>query len=105
MPANPKYPKIQFRRATEAEFMSAGTVLASGEPGWATDSKVLKVGNGTSTWASLSGVGSAGGTTANMVLSTPPVGASGITNIVQISQANFNALGSYSPNTAYLIVG
>jgi hypothetical protein len=50
----------------------------------------------------LSGVGV---TPANAVLSTPPVGASGITNIVQISQATFNALGSYSPNTAYLIVG
>ena len=97
-----KYPKIQFRRATEAEFLSASTVLASGEPGWATDAIILKVGNGTSTWASLSGVGV---TPANAVLSTPPVGASGITNIVQISQANFNALGSYSPNTAYLIVG
>ena len=102
-----KYPKVQFRRATEAEFVAAGTVLASGEPGWATDSKTFKVGDGATSWASLSGVGTAGGTPANMVLSstTNIAGASGITNIVQISQANFNALGSYSPNTAYLIVG
>lgn len=107
MPANSKYPKIQLRRATEAEFISANTILASGEPAWATDSKTLKVGDGSTAWASLSGVGGAGGTPANMVLSTTTgiAGASGITNIVQISQANFNALGSYSPNTAYLIVG
>jgi hypothetical protein len=99
-----KYPKIQFRRATEAEFLSASTVLASGEPGWATDSKVLKVGNGLTSWASLSGVGVL---PTNVVFSTTTdiPNASGITNIVQISQANFNALGSYSPNTAYLIVG
>lgn len=105
--ANAKYPKITFRKATEAEFVAANTVLASGEPGWATDSKTFKVGDGVTTWASLSGVGTSGGTPANMVLSstTGITGASGITNIVQISQANFNALGSYSPNTAYLIVG
>lgn len=102
-----KYPKIQLRRDTEAEFISANTVLASGEPAWATDSKVLKVGDGVTTWVSLSGVGGAGGVPANVVLSntTGIAGASGITNIVQISQANFNALGSYSPSTAYLIVG
>ena len=99
-----KYPKIQFRRATEDEFLSASTVLASGEPGWATDSKVLKVGNGSTSWASLSGVGI---TPANMVSSIPALvpNSSGITNIVQISQSGFNELGSYGPNTAYLIVG
>jgi len=102
-----KYPKVQFKKATEAEFIAAGTVLASGEPGWATDSKTFKIGDGSTSWASLSGIGTYGGTPANMVFSTTTgiTGASGILNIVQISQANFNALGSYSPNTAYLIVG
>jgi hypothetical protein len=99
-----KYPKIQLRRDPEAEFISANTVLASGEPAWATDSKILKVGDGVTGWASLSGVGEI---PANVVLSktTEVPNSSGITNIVQISQTNFNALGSYSPNTAYLIVG
>lgn len=101
-----KYPKIQFRRATESEFVAANTVLASGEPGWATDSKTLKVGDGATTWSSLSGVASAGGIPANVVYSTTTgiAGASGVTNIVQISQSGFNALGSYSPSTVYLIV-
>jgi hypothetical protein len=52
----------------------------------------------------LSGVGI---TPANMVSSIPALvpNSSGITNIVQISQSGFNELGSYGPNTAYLIVG
>jgi hypothetical protein len=42
----------------------------------------------------------------NVVLSdfTNIVGASGINNIVQISQANYDALGSYDSNTIYFIV-
>ena len=101
-----KYPKIQFRRATEAEFVAANTILASGEPAWATDSKTLKIGNGSSNWSSLSGVATAGGIPANLVYSATGsiVGSSGVTNIVQISQSGFNSLGSYSPSTVYLIV-
>jgi len=104
--SSPKYPKIQFKRATSAEFVANGTVLASGEPGWATDSKTLKIGDGSTAWSSLSGVATAGGIPANVVYSTTTgIGtASGITNIVQISQSGFNNLGSYSPSTVYLIV-
>ncbi|NBO99243.1 MAG: hypothetical protein EBU90_03830 [Proteobacteria bacterium] len=101
-----KYPKIQFKRATEAEFVANSTVLASGEPAWATDSKTLKIGDGSTNWSALSGVATAGGVPANLVYSTTTgIGtASGVTNIVQISQSGFNNLGSYSPSTVYLIV-
>lgn len=98
-----KYPKILLKRGTEAEFIANNTILASGEPAWATDSKTLKVGDGSALWTSLEGVsgGTSGGITSN---TTGIPGASGITNIVQISQSAFSALTSYSANTVYLIV-
>ncbi len=44
---------IQMRRGTSAEWDAANPVLASGEPGYATDTDVLKIGNGTQTWQAL----------------------------------------------------
>jgi hypothetical protein len=49
----PAYYKIQVRRGTTAEWTAANPVLAIGEPGFDTDLKRLKFGNGTSTWAQL----------------------------------------------------
>lgn len=60
MSADKRYTTIQFRRGNNAEF--AGKILASGEPAFALDTSTLKIGDGTTTWASLSGlVGGAGG--------------------------------------------
>ena len=89
--------RIQFRRGTASEWVASNPVLDSSEPGYDTTNKVFKIGNGSTAWSGLP----------NMVMSNTSgiAGASGITNVVQISQANFNSLGSYSPNTAYLIVG
>jgi len=59
-----KYPTIKLRRDTEANFISENTILASGEPAFAIDSKVFKIGDGTSTWVQLTGItggGSGGG--------------------------------------------
>jgi|GEM_PF-2198048 len=46
---------IKLRRGTAAQWASANPVLSDGEPGFATDSGVLKVGDGTATWEELPG--------------------------------------------------
>lgn len=45
--------RIQYRRDTAANWTAANPVLALGEPGWETDTKRRKVGDGTTAWASL----------------------------------------------------
>jgi hypothetical protein len=45
--------QIQIRRGTAADWTSANPTLADGEFGYETDSRRLKVGNGSSNWASL----------------------------------------------------
>lgn len=45
--------KIKLRRDTAANWASANPVLALGEPGYDTTNNELRVGNGTSAWASL----------------------------------------------------
>ena len=47
------YTQIQLRRDTAANWTSADTVLASGEPGYETDTGNLKLGDGTTAWTSL----------------------------------------------------
>lgn len=48
------YIQFQFRRGTASEWTSANPVLASGELGLETDTKKIKVGDGSSDWANLS---------------------------------------------------
>ena len=71
--------KIQLRRGTSAEWNAssvAGTILGKGEPGYDTSSGVLKVGNGTGVWNSLSAItgggGGGGGGISNVVEDTTP---------------------------------
>lgn len=45
--------RMQQRRGTAAEWSAANPVLGAGEIGFETDTKVLKVGDGVSTWNSL----------------------------------------------------
>ena len=47
---------ITLRRGTSTEWSATNPVLASGEPGIDTTNNLLKIGNGTSNWSSLSGV-------------------------------------------------
>ncbi len=51
--------KIKLRRDTAANLSSV--VLASGEPAFATDTNVLKIGNGSAAFSALSQIGSTGG--------------------------------------------
>lgn len=45
--------KIQVRRDTAANWTSTNPTLAAGEQGWETDTKRMKVGDGTTAWTSL----------------------------------------------------
>ena len=53
--------RLQFRRGTYAEWAAANPILASGEPGYDITNKILKVGDGTTQFASLSGISGGGG--------------------------------------------
>ena len=48
--------KIQLRRGTAAEWTAANPILADGEMGLETDTKVMKVGDGITDWNSLTSV-------------------------------------------------
>lgn len=50
---NKQFSAIQLRRDTEPNFISRNPVLASGEPSFATDSFVFKIGNGSTPWVDL----------------------------------------------------
>jgi hypothetical protein len=45
---------IQLRRGTASQWTSANTVLTSGEVGFETDTRRIKIGDGTTEWNSLS---------------------------------------------------
>lgn len=89
------YAKILLRRGDEAEFLSANTILASGEPSFATDTKIIKVGDSVTSWADLP----------NTVISNVSgiTNASGVYNLVAMSQSDYDGLGSYDPKTIYFI--
>lgn len=50
---NKSFASVQIKRATNAQFAASNIILASGEPGYATDTRVLKIGDGTTTWSQL----------------------------------------------------
>lgn len=45
--------RIQIRRGTAAQWKDANPVLHPGEPGWETDTKKLKIGDGVNRWIEL----------------------------------------------------
>ena len=53
--------RIQVRRGTAAEFSAANPVLGAGEPAFETDTNVLKVGDGSTAYNSLSAISGGGG--------------------------------------------
>lgn len=48
---------IQIRKGSATDWSNSNPILASGEPGYDTTNKILKIGDGSSTWNSLSAVG------------------------------------------------
>jgi len=49
----PRITDIRSRKGTASAWASANPVLSAGEPGYTTDTHVLKLGDGTSTWKNL----------------------------------------------------
>lgn len=45
--------QIQLRSGTASQWSTANPVLAQGEPGWTTDTRIGKVGDGTTAWNAL----------------------------------------------------
>jgi hypothetical protein len=50
---NKQYSAIQLRRGLDSEFVSSNIILASGEPAFAVDTNILKIGDGTTDWNNL----------------------------------------------------
>jgi hypothetical protein len=48
-----EYTRIRIRRANSAEWLLANPTLELGEPGYEIDTNKIKIGNGSSVWASL----------------------------------------------------
>jgi Major tropism determinant N-terminal domain/Collagen triple helix repeat (20 copies) len=72
--------KIQYRRGTASQWTSANPTLATGEPGFETDTGKFKVGDGSTAWTSLaysSGIQGIQGATG----ATGPQGIQGIQGI------------------------
>lgn len=67
---NKQYSIIQLRRGLNSEFASSNIVLASGEPAYATDLKILKVGDGVTPWNSLISLYASGAITAGQFSGT-----------------------------------
>lgn len=82
--------KILIRRDTAANWLSANPVLGDGEQGYETDTRKMKIGNGTAVWTSLPYFSSGGSGP------TGPTGPQGATG--PASAYSFD--GGY-PNTKY----
>jgi hypothetical protein len=61
---------IQIRRDTEARWLGTGTILRPGEQSYSTDTNVIKVGDGVSTWSALPPIGAGGGGSSTSPLMT-----------------------------------
>lgn len=103
--------RLQFRRGTFAEWAAANPILASGEPGYDLTNKILKVGDGTTAYASLSGItgggGSGGGATLfKDLLDTPANFTSASSHYVMVNSAasalEFNTLDIVDDTTPQL---
>ena len=119
--------KIQVRRDTASNL--ANKVLANGEPGYATDTSGLKIGDGSTAFSALTSLGagggggditavtagsglSGGGTTGDVTINAELLSNTGVagggnivTNIVSISSGDYSALGSKHPSTVYFVTG
>lgn len=95
----PAVDTIKLRRGTAAAWTSANPVLASGEPGYETDTGSIKVGDGTTAWAALP-YRVQPGAYATPLVSPPGAGTSGVipdlmaaapTGVAATDTANLNS--------------
>ena len=83
--------RIQLRRDTASNFSTANPVLAEGEAGFETNTNKLKIGNGEDNYNDLD------------YIAGDKVTGDGVTDIVALTQAQYNALATKDPNTLYTI--
>lgn len=97
--------KIQLRRGTAGTLSAANPVLGVGEPAFETDTNVLKVGDGVTSYNSLSSIGGGGGGVTNAVVSNTAgiPNSTRVTNIVSMSQSDYDNLEVYDNNTLYFL--
>ena len=62
--------QIQVRRGTASQWTSANPTLASGEWGYESDTGKVKIGNGSTAWASLAYTGASTGTVTSITAGT-----------------------------------
>ena len=77
---------IKLRRDLSNTWQSVNTILSLGEPGFETDTKRLKIGDGTSAWNNLDYVAGSGGGAA-----TPAFSAGGSVGAPQIGATSAQA--------------
>ncbi len=49
--------RLKFKTGTDAEWAADDPVLKAGEPGWATDSRTFRIGDGVTAWSGLPALG------------------------------------------------
>lgn len=97
--------QYQLRRGLAADWTTNNTILAAGEPGFETDTKKMKIGDGSTAWTSLgyttgnSSYISVGNSTVNVVANTTSLKVSNATLSVFIDNDNVN-IGNSTVNTS-----
>lgn len=94
--------KIQYRRGTASEWTSANPTLATGEPGFETDTGKFKVGDGATAWTALAyssgiqGDTGAAGDAATITVGTVTTGAAGSSVVVTNSGSSSAAVFDFT---------
>lgn len=81
---------IQFRRATEREWVEVNPILRAGEPALSTDVMKVKVGDGIHNWLSLDYIDRSGGDSVDFIYTTE--GLTGQENRLYINKTDGTAL-------------
>lgn len=98
---------ITIRKGSSTDWALSNPVLASGEPGYDTTNNILKIGNGSSTWSSLSPIGSGGSGSQNisnygsnriLVSDGTSTGINALTDLVFYSENSKLGIGTTNPN-------
>lgn len=99
--------RILLRRDTSSNWTTNNPVLASGEPGFETDTGKMKIGNGTSTWQQLQyfqGATGPAGATGTSITSAAVTGPNDFYGTQSI-EGDLEVTGSTSLTGATLITG